>query len=146
MVGSGGLPFQAEEEILPQLDKIGGKLRILQKAYRSLEDGGCGGEISVLDPRSHKMSMHLVIFFTRGVSLRTWAMMGMLAREIAIYRRFIADGFRVSFVTYGDARDLDYSEQLGGIEILCNDRDLPLEEYESRLFSLHESSLRGCSA
>jgi glycosyltransferase involved in cell wall biosynthesis len=91
------------------------------------------------------MSMHLVLFFTRGVSLRTWAMMGMLAREIAIYRRFISDGFRVSFITYGDACDLDYSENLGGIEILCNQHDLPLEEYESRLLSLHESSLRDCS-
>jgi glycosyltransferase involved in cell wall biosynthesis len=90
------------------------------------------------------MSMHLVLFFTKGVSVRTWAMMGMLAREIAIYRRFIAKGFRVSFVTYGDAGDLDYSEQLSGIEILCNAHDLPLEDYESRLFSLHENTLRDC--
>lgn len=91
------------------------------------------------------MSVHLVLFFTRGVSLRTWGMMGMLAREIAVYKRFVADGFRVSFVTYGNARDLDYSEELGGIEILCNEGDRPLEKYESRLLSLHERSLRNCS-
>jgi glycosyltransferase involved in cell wall biosynthesis len=91
------------------------------------------------------MSIHLILFFTRGVSLRTWAMMGMLAREIAIYKRYIADGFRVGFVTYGDARDLCYSEQLDGIEILCNERGLPLEEYEKRLFSIHETSLKNCN-
>jgi glycosyltransferase involved in cell wall biosynthesis len=90
------------------------------------------------------MSARLVLFFTRGVSLRTWAMLGMLEREIAIYKRFVSWGLRVSFVTYGGATDLDYSHELGEIEILCNEQGLPLEEYESRLFSLHERSLSAC--
>ncbi|HMK33911.1 MAG TPA: glycosyltransferase family 4 protein [Desulfomonilaceae bacterium] len=91
------------------------------------------------------MNLHLVLFFTRGVSLRTWAMMGMLEREIAIYLRLIANGFRVTFVTYGNAGDLEYATHVGGIEIVCNERDLPLEEYESGLSSLHERSLLDCS-
>jgi glycosyltransferase involved in cell wall biosynthesis len=90
------------------------------------------------------MSIHLVLFFTRGVSLRTWSMMGMLEREIAIYKRLLRRGFKVSFVTYGSATDLDYSDQLDGIRILCNRTGLPPEVYENSLCSLHEDSLGNC--
>lgn len=77
------------------------------------------------------------MFFTRGVSLKTWAMMGNLDREIAIYKRFVDMGCSVDFVTYGNSKDLEYSEKLGGIGVLCNEADLPLEDYERRLESLH---------
>jgi len=88
------------------------------------------------------MKIHLVLFFTRGVSLGTWSMVGNLDREIALYG-FLADhGLDVSFVTYGDATDLEYSNHLGGIRILCNEAGLPLERYENRLFSVHGRVLR----
>ena len=83
------------------------------------------------------MSMHLVLFFTRGVSLRTWDMIGNLDREIALYVFLIDHGLNISFVTYGDSTDLNYADRLGGIRILCNETDLPLEQFERRLFSLH---------
>jgi glycosyltransferase involved in cell wall biosynthesis len=87
------------------------------------------------------MKVHLVLFFTRGVSLRTWSMVGNLDREIALYR-FLADqGLDISFVTYGDGSDLEYSERLGGIRILCNEAGLSLEQFENRLFSLHGAAL-----
>ena len=87
------------------------------------------------------MNIHLVLFFTRGVSLRTWSMVGNLDREIALYR-FLADhGLDISFVTYGDAADLEYSDRLGGIRILCNEAGLPLEQFENRVFSLHGRAL-----
>ncbi len=83
------------------------------------------------------MKIHLVLFFTRGVSLRTWSMMGNLDREISLYH-FLADhGLEISFVTYGDSTDLEYSDHLGGVRILCNEAGLTLEQYEKRLFSLH---------
>jgi len=88
------------------------------------------------------MSIHLVLFFTRGVSLRTWSMMGMLDREVALYSFLMDQGLRVSFVTYGDATDLEYSDQLAGIRILCNEQGLPLERYENLLLSLHGDVLR----
>lgn len=87
------------------------------------------------------MKFHLVLFFTRGVSLRTWALTGMLDREIALYQRLIEQGAEVSFVTYGDCSDLDYADRLGKIKILCNMSSEPLERYEENLVSLHGESL-----
>ncbi len=88
------------------------------------------------------MNSHLTLFFTRGVSLRTWGMLGMLEREVAIYRRLVESGFDVSFVTYGDASDLAYADKLGGIKVLCNETGMPLEQYQSMLLSVHEGALR----
>jgi glycosyltransferase involved in cell wall biosynthesis len=88
------------------------------------------------------VTIHLMLFFTRGVSLRTWSMMGNLEREVAIYRRLIDLGFQVSFLTYGDASDLDYADKLGNIRVLCNESAYPLEEYESRLMEIHGPALR----
>lgn len=83
----------------------------------------------------------LTVFFTRGVSLQTWARIGSLEREIAIYLRLQQQkGMRVSFVTYGDKTDLQYRDQLQGIEILCNRWNLSPRWYERFLpflFPLH---------
>ncbi len=83
------------------------------------------------------MSKGLVLFFTRGVSLRTWDMIGNLDREIALYHFLIDHGWKVSFITYGDSTDLSYADRLGEIGILCNERGLPVEDFESQLFSIH---------
>lgn len=91
------------------------------------------------------MNHHLVLFFTRGVSLRTWSMVGMLEREIALYLFLLDRGFRVSFVTYGHESDMGFASRLGGIRILCNEHGLPLEQYERELFSLHSKALSGAS-
>lgn len=90
------------------------------------------------------MTVNLVLFFTRGVSLRTWAMMGMLEREIAIYKRLMEHDFQVSFITYGDASDLNYQDKLGGIRVLCNEKSLPPEMYEAELFTIHAKALADC--
>lgn len=82
---------------------------------------------------------HLVLFFTRGVSLRTWDDVGVFDREVGIYRRLQNRGVRASFVTYGDASDLRYQNQLEGIRILCNRWRLPEWWYirlVSRLYPL----------
>ncbi|MBF0614061.1 MAG: glycosyltransferase family 4 protein [Magnetococcales bacterium] len=62
----------------------------------------------------------LTLFFTAGLSLTEWERLGMLERETALYRALSAHGQRVSFVTYGDGRDLAYRERLPGIAIACN--------------------------
>ncbi len=87
------------------------------------------------------MSLGLVLFFTRGVSLRTWDMMGMLDREIALYKRLLTSGIRVAFITYGDDGDLKYSDRLGGIEICCNHKKLALEDYEKAVNHQHADVL-----
>jgi hypothetical protein len=62
--------------------------------------------------------MHLVLFFTRGVSLQTWDRVGMFDREVAIYRRLHDRGVQVSFITYGNRLDLNYADRIPGIRIL----------------------------
>jgi glycosyltransferase involved in cell wall biosynthesis len=73
---------------------------------------------------------HLVLFFTRGVSLQTWARNGSLEREIALYLRLQEKGVRVSFVTYVNSRDLLYEKDLRGIDVLCNRWNLSTRRYE----------------
>ena len=82
------------------------------------------------------------LFFTRGVSLRTWDQIGMFDREVALYLRLRDRGVKVDFVTYGDGEDLDYAERLPGINILCNRLKLPVFLYERLLSLLHFSSFR----
>jgi glycosyltransferase involved in cell wall biosynthesis len=81
--------------------------------------------------------INLVLFFTRGVSLKTWDTVGMFEREVAIYRRLQEHGVQVSFVTYGDASDLAYADRLPGIRILCNRWGLPARRYTRLAPLLH---------
>ncbi|HET8721029.1 MAG TPA: glycosyltransferase family 4 protein, partial [Nitrospira sp.] len=64
-------------------------------------------------------NMRLVLFFTRGVSLRVWDEIGILDRELALYRRLQSAVRRISLVTYGDG-DQDYAGRLGGLTVQCN--------------------------
>jgi|TARA_Y100000310_G_C20223560_1_gene596837 hypothetical protein len=77
--------------------------------------------------------MNLTLFFTRGMSLKVWHEIGMFYREVALYERLRDRGVSISFVTYGDAHDLDYKECLPGIEIHCNRWGLPSRVYEKFL-------------
>jgi glycosyltransferase involved in cell wall biosynthesis len=63
--------------------------------------------------------MRLVLFFTRGVSLRVWDEIGTLDREAALYRRLRPALRRVTFVTYGE-RDQAYGSRLQGIRVESN--------------------------
>lgn len=84
----------------------------------------------------------LILFFTHGVSLQTWAGNGSLEREIALYLRLQRQkGVQVSFITYGEKTDLQYHDQLKGIEILCNRWNFPPRMYEKLIPLLHASSL-----
>jgi glycosyltransferase involved in cell wall biosynthesis len=84
----------------------------------------------------------LTLFFTRDVSLQAWAQVGMFDREVALYQQLQKYDFKVSFVTYGNANDLKFSNQLPGINIRCNHWRLPLPIYEKFLPFLHASCLR----
>lgn len=88
---------------------------------------------------------HLTLFFTRGVSLQTWAQVGSLEREIALYLRLQQKGVKISFITYGGQADLQYRAQLQGIEILCNRWNLPPAWYERLIPLLHAGVLRRTS-
>ncbi|MBI5252484.1 MAG: glycosyltransferase family 4 protein [Desulfomonile tiedjei] len=90
------------------------------------------------------MSVNLVLFLTRGGALRTGAMLGLLEREVSVYRRLMEHDFRVSFITYGDTSDLNYQEKLGGIRVLCNEGGIPPEKYEAALLTIHARALEDC--
>ncbi|MGB0681870.1 MAG: glycosyltransferase family 4 protein [Magnetovibrionaceae bacterium] len=83
---------------------------------------------------------HLVLFFTEGVSLETWADVGNLAREVALYQRLADRGLRVTFVTYGDHSDLEIASTLPGIEVRCNAFGLPESLYRRGLPLIHAAT------
>jgi glycosyltransferase involved in cell wall biosynthesis len=87
-------------------------------------------------------STRLVLFFTHGMSLRTWDRIGMFEREVALYRELKKRLERVSFITYGNSDDLSYAERIPGIEILCNSWNLPLRIYSKLIPLLHRVTLR----
>lgn len=84
---------------------------------------------------------HLVLFFSRHTSLKSWDRIGLLDREVAIYRRLRPYLGSLAFVTYGDASDLGYARRLPGIDILCNQESLPFEDYAQAIPELHRSYL-----
>lgn len=86
--------------------------------------------------------LNLALFFSRGISLQVWDGIGMLDREVALYKRLQEYGVTVCFVTYGDARDFFYTDRLSGIQILCNQWNLSVEFYARWLPWLHWRVLR----
>ena len=80
---------------------------------------------------------HLVLFFTRGVSLQTWDDVGILDRELALYQALTPNLRRVTFVTYGDGQDLRYDSRTEGIRVVCNNWSLPARWYIRSLSLLH---------
>lgn len=79
----------------------------------------------------------LVLYFTRGISLRTWHDVGMLDREAALYRALRPHLQNITFVTYGDRRDLRYAKRLNDIRVVCNRWRLPLRWYIRLLSTLY---------
>jgi len=69
--------------------------------------------------------MDLVLYFTTDVSLQTWDGLGLLDREVSLYRALLPKVGGVRFVTYGGRRDLRYAGRLDGIGVVCNKWNLP---------------------
>ena len=62
--------------------------------------------------------IHLMVFFTYGISFKTWVETGLVGRELLIYKKMVEHGCRVSLITYGDETDLDYQQLAGAISIV----------------------------
>lgn len=84
----------------------------------------------------------LVLFFTRGVSLRRWDDGGIFEREVAIYRRLQELGIRVSFVTYGGPDEREFQSRIPGIKIICNRFRWNRARYERWLHLIHGLSIQ----
>jgi len=87
--------------------------------------------------------MRLILFFTRGISLKTWDDVGMFEREVALYRQLQEHDVQSTFVTYGSGQDLGYTPRLNGIGIFCNRWRLPQSLYRQMLCRLYPFSWRG---
>jgi glycosyltransferase involved in cell wall biosynthesis len=70
---------------------------------------------------------HLVVFMTDGMSLKAWRDNGLLDRETAIYRGMQPRLASITFVSYGDATDLDLVP--AGMTVICNRWRLPQRVY-----------------
>jgi glycosyltransferase involved in cell wall biosynthesis len=87
-----------------------------------------------------RFSCHITLFFTYGVSLKTWAETGLLQREIRLYQELMRhNGVKVQFLTYGDTSDRQWETELGGIGLLpVYER---LRKPESKILQLLQSIL-----
>ncbi len=61
--------------------------------------------------------MKIILVFTFGVALKQWFDSGIIYREVSLYKEFIKRKIEVHFLTYGDEKDLKYSDLLNGIKI-----------------------------
>lgn len=62
--------------------------------------------------------MHVVVFFTFGVSLKLWKDTGLIERELLLYKKFIEDGHQITLLTYGDKEDYECYPKIGTIKLL----------------------------
>jgi len=86
--------------------------------------------------------MRLTLFFTHNTSIKNWDRVGMLEREVALYRNYIEKGVKVTFITYGRKDHSLYAERLKGIDIRCNEHRLPPAIYARLIPLLHAQALR----
>lgn len=61
--------------------------------------------------------LNLTLFFTGGIGLKTWAEVGNLSREVAVYNRLAERLGAVNFVTYGGSEDMLYADRVGDIGV-----------------------------
>ena len=85
---------------------------------------------------------HLVLFLSRATPLCRWEKMGILEREIALYKCLRPHLAGISIVTSGGPEELAYQERLGDIRILYNRWRLPPNAYSLLAPFLHWRPLR----
>lgn len=84
----------------------------------------------------------VALFFTRGMSLAAWDAVGMLARELALYRRYLQAGRAVTLVSYGGPEEEAIaSRELPGVTLCCNRDALDPERYAAGLAAIHAREL-----
>ncbi len=62
--------------------------------------------------------MNLLLTFSLNISLKIWDEIGILDREIQLYKRLSEEGFDVTFLTYGTKSDFGYSNLLDKIKVI----------------------------
>lgn len=86
--------------------------------------------------------IHLVLFLSRATHLRRWDEMGILGRELAIYKLMSNIFGSISIVTSGGEEELKYQQSTGIIKILYNCWGLSPNLYSLAAPILHRDTLR----
>ena len=81
--------------------------------------------------------LHFVLFFTRGLSLKSWDEAGLFDREISIYRELGRRLGRISLVTYGNHEESIFRKRLDGLRLICNRWNLSTRNYTFLLTHVH---------
>ena len=80
--------------------------------------------------KSKLQSKTLSLFFSKGMSLKQWDDLGMLEREILLYKELSNHFGRIYFFTYGDNNEMKYQKYLpDNIRICPKVNKLPLKLY-----------------
>lgn len=85
--------------------------------------------------------LKLTVFAGHETTLRSWDEAGLLQRELKPYYRLQSRDVNVSLVTYGGRDELQYSNRMPGIKILCNRFGLPSKTYLRRVHQAHGLAL-----
>ncbi len=88
-------------------------------------------------------NLHMSTFLTTGTSLHTWSGIGLFDRELAQHRALRPHLRRLTLVSYGDRRDLDYREELGDVDLFCNRWGVHRRLYRTLLPWIYPLGLRG---
>ncbi len=86
--------------------------------------------------------IRLTLFFTAGLSMQTWADLGMLDREMELYDRMSRYLREVNIVTYGEKGDRHFRKDYGGINILPSRWLHDPKKTSTRLLMRYYSHLR----
>ena len=63
--------------------------------------------------------MHVILVFTYGISIKEWDNLGILSREIEIYKKMNKEhNVRFTFITFGDHEDEKYNNLINDLTII----------------------------
>ncbi|MFX1375572.1 MAG: glycosyltransferase family 4 protein [Promethearchaeota archaeon] len=62
--------------------------------------------------------MNLLLTFTTNSSLKNWNDKGILSREVLLYQMLSQKDIKISFLTYGDKSDLNYTKNFADITVI----------------------------
>ena len=89
---------------------------------------------------------HLFVVLTTGMSLKAWQDIGMLSREMALYKRLKPSLAGITIVSHGTQKDLDVINQFPGIDLIVNKYGIPNWAYRRVLPLLARRHSKGAVA
>ena len=83
-----------------------------------------------------------MLYFTGGMSLEIWNDVGILDRELAIYKSLEPHLRGITLATYGSTLEKSFGPRLGGMKIICNRWRLPQRVYAGTLSHIYPAAWR----